>query len=63
VTQSASDLTEDKRKELFLALVTLQDGGVAVAKSREFVAGQFGIEVEVVQQVEREGLDAGWPPL
>jgi hypothetical protein len=58
-----TDLPEDKRKELFHALVTLQDEGVGVAESRAFVAGQFGVGVEVVVQVEAEGMEAGWPPL
>ena len=59
----ATDLPEDKRKELFLALVTLQDEGVAVAESRAFVAGQYGVDVAVVVGIENEGSDAGWPPL
>lgn len=58
-----TDLPEDRRKELFHALVTLQDEGVGVAESRAFVAGQYGVEVAVVVAIEAEGSDAGWPPL
>ncbi|HUR54325.1 MAG TPA: hypothetical protein VMZ71_09350 [Gemmataceae bacterium] len=63
MSQNPTDLSDDRRRELFLALVNLQDEGVAVAESRAFIAGQYGVQVEVVQQVEREGLEAGWPPL
>jgi hypothetical protein len=54
---------EDRRREIFLALVEAQDGGTAVAESRAAVAERFGVTEQVVKQVEREGLDSGWPPL
>jgi DNA-directed RNA polymerase sigma subunit (sigma70/sigma32) len=56
-------LSEDRRKDIFLALVEAQDGGASVAESRERVAQQFGVSQQEVRQVEREGLDKGWPPL
>ena len=56
-------LTEDRRREIFLALVESQDRGTPVAESRTAVSKQFGITEQQVQEVEREGLDEGWPPL
>jgi hypothetical protein len=58
-----SPLPEGLRREIFLALVKAQDGGTPVPQSRRAVAGQFGVNEEVVRQVEREGLDGSWPPL
>jgi DNA-directed RNA polymerase sigma subunit (sigma70/sigma32) len=56
-------LSEDERKAAFLALVAAQDAGKGVALSRKDVAEQFGITDREVRQIEREGLDGGWPPL
>lgn len=59
----ANRLPEDRRKEIFLALVEAQDEDLDVPQSREAVARRFGLGVEEVRQIEREGLDASWPPL
>jgi hypothetical protein len=59
----AKRLPEDRRKEIFLALVEAQDKDLGVPQSREAVARRFGLSVEDVRQIEREGLDAAWPPL
>jgi hypothetical protein len=56
-------LPEERRKEIFLALVEAQDKDLGVPQSREAVARRFDLSVEEVRQVEREGLDASWPPL
>jgi hypothetical protein len=56
-------VTEERRKEVFLALVEAQDAGADVPRSRKEVALRFNISESVVAQIEREGLDAGWPPL
>jgi predicted RecB family nuclease len=56
-------LSEAQRREVFLALVQAQDGGMTVQKSREEVARRFELPVRRVREVEREGLDARWPPL
>jgi len=56
-------LTEDKRKEIFSALVDAQDHEMDVAQSREFVVQRFGISESQVRQIEQEGLDRQWPPL
>jgi hypothetical protein len=57
------ELSEEKRKEVFLALVNAQDGQVSVAQSRLSVAGQFSLSDRQIRQIEREGLDKQWPPL
>jgi hypothetical protein len=59
----ASWLSESQRKEIFAALVTAQDLQMTVAESRRMVCEQFGLTVEQVRQIEREGMDRGWPPL
>ena len=56
-------LPETRRKEIFLALVETQDKRVGVARSRQVVAGQYGVTVEQIRQIEQEGLDCEWPPL
>ena len=56
-------LLEDKRKEVFRALVELQDEGCTTEQSRTRVAAQFSINVGEVQNVEREGITKKWPPL
>ena len=55
--------SEDRRKDVFRALVEAQDGGASVAESRGRVAQQFGLSEQEVRRTEREGLDKGWPPL
>jgi hypothetical protein len=57
------ELKEEQRKEVFRALVELQDGGCAADQSRTSVAAQFSIMVQDVRTVEREGLAKQWPPL
>ena len=54
---------ESRRKEVFLALVTAQDGEMPVAQSRQEIAQRFGITEAEVVRIEREGLDNNWPPL
>jgi hypothetical protein len=61
--QGHEALSEDSRKEVFLALVDLQDHELDVAQSRRLVSRQFGISESVVRQIEREGMDRHWPPL
>ena len=56
-------LAEDRRQEIFAALVAAQDQGVGVAQSRAEVAARFGLTVEALAGIEREGMDKEWPPL
>lgn len=58
-----NSLTEDRRKEVFLALVDAQDHEMNVVQSRKLVAEKFGITDRQLQQIEREGLEEQWPPL
>jgi len=60
---SQQGMSEDRRKEIFLALVEAQDGELTVAQSKETIAGRFGVSEIQVRQIEREGLDNQWPPL
>jgi len=56
-------LTEARKKEIFLALVEAQDRELNVADSRKHVSKQFGISERLVRQIEREELEHEWPPL
>jgi hypothetical protein len=56
-------VSEERRREIFLALVEAQDQEMPVAQSRQAIAERFGISAETLQQIEREGLDNDWPPL
>ena len=56
-------LTETRRKEIFLALVDAQDHNIDVARSRRLMAERFGVSDGQVRQIEREGMDNQWPPL
>jgi len=55
--------SEDRRKEIFLALVDAQDHQMDVAQSRSFVVQRFNVSESLVRQIEREGMDKKWPPL
>jgi len=55
--------SEARRKEIFLALVEVQDQDVGVVRSRQVVAQRFGVSEQQVRQIEQEGLDQEWPPL
>jgi hypothetical protein len=56
-------LAEDRRKEIFEAVVEAQDRAGGVSDSRRVVAERFGVTEGQVRQIEREGLDRQWPPL
>lgn len=57
------NLTIEERREVFLALVQAQDGGMTVGQSREYIAAQFGLSEDEVRRIEQEGLESEWPPL
>jgi hypothetical protein len=63
MAESSEPMTDDRKKEIFAALVATQDKGVGVAQSRTEVAGKFGITRAQVAEIEREGMDHEWPPL
>jgi hypothetical protein len=56
-------LSEERRRELFRALVEAQDRDGDVAQSRRMVSKHFGVTEGQVREIEREGLDRQWPPL
>jgi hypothetical protein len=64
MTQNATDqLAEDRRKEIFLAIVEAQDQEMNVAQSRKLVIDRFGVNESQVRLIEREGMEQQWPPL
>jgi hypothetical protein len=58
-----NQLGEERRKEIFLALVDAQDQAMSVAQSRRVIAERFGLSEGQLREIEREGLDRQWPPL
>ena len=56
-------ISEVRRKEIFLALVDAQDHEMSVAQSRFLIAQRFGVNESQVRLIEREGVDLQWPPL
>jgi hypothetical protein len=63
MAQKETSLPEDRRKEIFAALVDAQDHDMGVLQSRKLVAERFGVTDAQVRQIEREGVDQQWPPL
>jgi hypothetical protein len=63
VPEQHSAADEESRKAVFAALVLLQDDGIPVGHSRGVIAERYGLGVQAVRDVEREGLSKGWPPL
>jgi hypothetical protein len=58
-----SAVPEDRRREIFAALVDAQDRGLSVHASRQDVAATFGVTWNAVERIEVEGMDNEWPPL
>ena len=56
-------LSEERRQEIFYALVAAQDQAMEVSQSRQHVAQRYGVAEGDVKEIEREGLDNNWPPL
>jgi hypothetical protein len=56
-------LTEDLRKEIFLALVDAQDHEMTVSQSRKLICERFGVTDQQIRDIEEEGLERQWPPL
>ena len=61
--QTNKQLSEDRRKEIFLALVDAQDQAMSVPQSRQLMAQRFGVDESQVRLIEKEGIDLQWPPL
>jgi hypothetical protein len=60
---SEEELPEERRKEIFRALVDAQDQHLTVAQSRALIAQRFGVSESQLREIEREGLEGQWPPL
>jgi hypothetical protein len=56
-------IPEETRRAVFAALVEAQDLGDPVQESRAMVASRFHLTEVDMRMIEREGLDALWPPL
>ena len=62
-SEETAPLDESLMREVFRTLVERQDGGEETAASRNAIASQFGLEPDVVKNIERTGLEKAWPPL
>jgi hypothetical protein len=57
-------LSVQQRKEIFRALVTLQDEQrVTVAESFRNITKEFEITESQLRQIQDEGIEKEWPPL
>jgi hypothetical protein len=63
MAEKLAQMSEDRRKEVFAALVEAQDQAMSVAQSRKLVAERFSLSDADLRQIEREGMDQQWPPL
>ena len=59
----SQQIAEDRRKEIFRAIVDAQDQQIDVAESRKMAVERFGVSESQVRIIEREGMDNNWPPL
>jgi hypothetical protein len=59
----SEQISEERRKEIFLALVDAQDHEMSVAQSRTLMAERFGLNESQIRLIEREGIESEWPPL
>jgi hypothetical protein len=56
-------LSTGQRMEVFRALVEVQDAGMSLPQSRQTICQKFAVNERQLKRIEREGLDANWPPL
>ena len=59
----SAKLHEVDRREIFFKIVRMQDDGASVNESRTRIAADFGIDVDLVREIETEGIEKKWPPL
>ena len=57
------ELSEERRKEVFAALVEAQDQEMGVVQSRQLIGERYGLTDAQIREIEREGMDQQWPPL
>jgi hypothetical protein len=57
-------LTVGQKKEIFRALVIMQDQGeLSVTDSKKKVMEQFHVTENQLRQIQDEGIEKEWPPL
>jgi hypothetical protein len=57
-------LTVGQKKEIFNALVVMQDrGDVSVTDSKKRIMEQFHVTENQLRQIQEEGIEKEWPPL
>jgi hypothetical protein len=57
-------LTIQQRKDIFHALVAVQDlGTMSIPESFEHVSKQFDVTEALVRKIADEGIEKEWPPL
>jgi hypothetical protein len=59
----ASRIALERRRQIFQALVKLQDHGENVIHSRALIAARFQVTRSQIERIEAEGLEHEWPPL
>jgi 2-hydroxychromene-2-carboxylate isomerase len=57
------EITENRRKMIFRAIVNAQDQKLSVIESRRLIAKRYGLTESQIRRIEQEGLDRQWPPL
>ena len=61
--REGEEIPEAVKKEIFEALVVVQDEGKSVVESRLAITKKFGVNDAQIRSIEREGLNKLWPPL
>ena len=56
-------LTKQQKRDIFRELVSVQDLGNPVRRSRELMMEKFEISENQLKEIEDEGLEEQWPPL
>ena len=62
-TNAAAGIAEARRREIFLALVEMQDHEPSVRKTRDAIAQRFEVTEPQLLAIEEEGIANNWPPL
>ncbi|MFO0936461.1 MAG: hypothetical protein U0798_08130 [Gemmataceae bacterium] len=53
----------ERRQQIFADVVAAQDEGLSVLAARAKISKQHELSVDLVKEIEREGIDNSWPPL
>jgi hypothetical protein len=61
--EAGHDVSPPHRQEIFRVLVLAQDMEMSLVESRRMIADRFGLSDAQIRRIEREGLEAQWPPL